>query len=184
MPPHRCCWPPPQLYSCPTVIEPGHVACRLATSREGHQAMKRLIKTLVLTGAAAIVLAPMQARPTVGLFRGSARRSAATSSNGQTTLRRERRCDGRRHRRRRSGLRMEPELLRRPRATSATTRVMNLMGNVIVGVPIGGHARRRRASLRRSAASASSGRRSTAAQSRRLHPSSSTTCSAGTRARA
>ena len=60
--------------------------------------------------------------------------------------------------------------------------VMNLMGNVIVGVPIGGTHGAGIRPVRRSAASACCGRRSTAARSRRCLRR--TTCSAGTRVRA
>ena len=43
--------------------------------------------------------------------------------------------------------------------------VMNLMGNLIIGVPVGGTARRRHSSLRRRRRRAASGRRLTAARS-------------------
>ena len=74
--------------------------------------MKRVIKTLILASAAAVVLAPMQARadgfvtPWVGSAFGS------NIQNGQTTFGVSAGGMGAGHHRRRSGLRLEPELLR------------------------------------------------------------------------
>ena len=99
--------------------------------------MKHVINSALVITTLAIVLAPVPARadgfitPWVGSAFGS------NINNGQDHARRERRRNGRRDRRRRSRLRLEPELFG-TKSDFGNNTVMNLMANVILGVPVGG----------------------------------------------